>query len=266
MKRLLREARVYGKLWRMLMLSSIEYRGWPLMFLQVLFVVVTDPLSTVLMFSRFGAVGEWTVERMILVYALSVASFGLAEVFCRGFDSFPWSMVRTGNFDRLLLRPCSLFTQAAASRFHLHRIVRPITCLAAVAWALRQMHVTLTPWDVLILLGALAGGFIMYSGVFILTSGLSFYTVKGLDWIYILTNASYQVTRVPQNYLPRVMRYAFTFLLPVLVISVYPASAVCGWGSPTWLGTLALPAGAAFFALSLVVWRIGVRHYTSTGS
>jgi ABC-2 type transport system permease protein len=91
------EAKVYFKLLRLHLLSGMEYKGWWMMLIQVGFVVVTDPLSTVLLFSRFGSIGEWSVERIILIYALAVASFGLAESLCRGFDYFPWQMLRSGE-------------------------------------------------------------------------------------------------------------------------------------------------------------------------
>lgn len=113
---------------------------------------------------------------------------------------------------------------------------------------------------------ALLGGAAMYSGVFIMSSGIAFFTVRALDWIYIFTNASYQVTRIPMPYLPRALKGAFTFVVPMLVISYYPASALCGWGDPPALGLLALPAGLAFLGASLLVWRLGVRHYRSAGS
>jgi len=116
------------------------------------------------------------------------------------------------------------------------------------------------------LLLSLAGGTIMYAGVFVLTSGIAFYTVQGLDWIYLLTNASYHITRAPIDYLPRLLRQAFTFVVPVLLVAYYPASVICGWGAPTYSAFLALPAGLAFLCLSLLVWRVGVRHYKSTGS
>jgi len=266
MGRLSGEFRIYIKYLRMHLLSGIEYKGWWLMLLQVLIVVVTDPISTILLFSRFGSIGVWTVERIILVYALAVASFGLAESFCRGFDYFPWHMLRTGNFDRLLLRPRSLFTQVAASFFHIHRLIRAATGIGAAAWALGKLEVPLTALNIAVLAMALAGGFVMYCGVFVLTSGLAFFTIKGLDWINILTNASYQITRCPEPYMPRSLKNIFTFLLPVLLVSFYPASTVCGWGYPPWLGFLPLPAGLLFMGLALIFWRIGVRHYKSTGS
>lgn len=174
------ESKIYFKYLRMHLLSGMEYKGWWLMLIQVLVVVVSDPISTVLLFSRFGNIGEWSVAHIILVYSLAVASFGLAESFCRGFDYFPWHLLRSGDFDRLLLRPRSLFVQVAASRFHLHRLVRPITGICAAGWALNELGVQLTFGKIGILVMALAGGCIMYCGVFVLTSGLAFSRLKGL--------------------------------------------------------------------------------------
>lgn len=266
MRKIISGVKLYFKMIELHFRSGMEYRGWSLMLLQTFFTVITDPISVILLFSRFGNIGEWSVEKIILVYALAVASFGLAECLFRGLDSFPWRMVRSGEFDRLLLRPRSLLVQAASCVFHLHRLPRPLTAMAAVFWSLSRQGVTLTPGNALILIGALLGGTVMYCGVFTLTSGLSFFTVKGLDWIYILTNASYQVTRCPEPYIPRALKGMFSFFLPVLFISFYPAAAVCGWAYPAWKGYLALPAGAVFLALSMIVWKIGVKHYTSTGS
>lgn len=257
---------IYGKYIRLNFLSGLQYKGWPIMLLQVMVVVITDPIGLIFMFSRFGSIGEWSVERIILIYALAIISYGLAESFCRGFDYFPWKMIRTGDFDRVLLRPCSLFVQIAGSYFHLHRLSRVFGGACAVIWCLWKLGAPLSPVNILMLLQALAGGFFAYVGVFIMTSGIAFFTIQGLDWIYIFTNASYQVTRCPMDYMPRVLRYAFTFFLPVLVVSYYPAAAVCGWGESWWKGLLALPAGLAFLAFSALIWRVGVRHYKSTGS
>jgi ABC-2 type transport system permease protein len=96
-------------------ISGIQYKGWPLMVLQVFLVVITDPISLIFSFSRFGSIGEWSMERILLIYSMAVTSFGLAETFFRGFDYFPWKMLRTGDFDRVLLRPGSLIVQVAGS-------------------------------------------------------------------------------------------------------------------------------------------------------
>ena len=91
--------KLYLKYIRMNFLMGLQYKGWPIMVLQVMIVVITDPIGTVFLFSRFGSIGEWSVERIILIYAMAVTSFGLAETFCRGFDYFPWRMIRSGDFE-----------------------------------------------------------------------------------------------------------------------------------------------------------------------
>jgi ABC-2 type transport system permease protein len=258
--------RLYFKYIRLSLLTGLQYKGWPFMIVTVFITVITDPIGLLLLFSRFGPIGVWTVERIILIYAIALTSFGLAETFSRGFDYFPWRMIRSGDFDRVLLRPRSLFVQIIGSYFHVHRIPRVATGLGAIFWCLWKLQVPFTVMNTCTLIFALAGGFLAYTGVFVFTSGIAFFTVKGLDWIYIFTNASYQVTRCPVDYMPKALRYMFTFVMPMLVVSYYPASAICGWGEDYFLGLLALPAGCLFLIVSMFVWRFGVRHYKSTGS
>lgn len=262
----MRNLKLYFKYIRLNFIAGLQYKGWPIMVLQVMIVVITDPLGLVLLFSQFGSIGVWSVEKIILIYAMAITSFGLAEGFCRGFDYFPWRMIRSGDFDRVLLRPASLFVQVSASYFHIHRFSRVFGGLGAIIWCLWKLGVHPTLLNMTIIVLAIIGGFLAYAGVFLMTSGIAFFTIQGLDWIYIFTNASYQVTRIPIDYMPKTLRYLFTFFMPMLVISYYPASAVCGWGESYLKGLCALPAGLSFFIFSNLIWRFGVRHYKSTGS
>ena len=263
---MLKEFRLYRKFIKIHMLSQLEYKGWWAMVLQVGVTVIAENISTMLMFNRFGNVGDWTLERILLIYAIAVTSFGLAESFCRGFDYFPWQMIRAGNFDRVLLRPKSLFTQVAASVFHIHRLARAAVGFGIALWALNRLGISFSMYNAAVFTLALAGGLLMYTGVFVMSSGISIFTVGALDWIYIFTNASYETTRIPVDHMPRTLRNMFTFFMPMLVISYFPASAIGGWGWAAWRGWLALPAGALFLCASMLVWKVGVRHYASVGS
>jgi len=134
-----------------------------------------------------------------------------------------------------------------------------------LVYALRAQEAVLSPMNLLILLGALTGGTMVYIGIFILGAAHSFFAVDAGNWIYVFTNGSYQASKVPPQYLPGWMRSLFQFIMPMLVFSYYPASVICGWGEPLWTGLLALPAGAAFMGLTLIAFRFGVRHYRSAG-
>ncbi len=260
------EIRIYFMHLKLHIFSLIEYDGWWLMILQTIFIVITDPIGTFLVFSRFGSIGGWTMEQILLIYFIAVTAYGLAETFCRGFDYFPFKMIQEGGFDRVLLRPRSLIMLVAASHFHLHRLPRVFTGLGMTLYLLYRLNVPFSLRNSAILLLALIGGMIMYSGVFILASGIAIFTVKTISFVYILTNVGYNVARCPKDYMPKLLWGFFTFALPMFVISYYPAAALCSWGEPPFTGYLALPSGLAFFAFSALIWKIGVRHYKSTGS
>jgi ABC-2 type transport system permease protein len=57
--------------------------------------------------------------------------------------------------------------------------------------------------------------------------------------------------------------------VPIGCVTYLPMLAAMGradpLGSPAWIQPLAPLAGFAFLALSLCVWRFGLKHYTSAG-
>jgi len=255
---------LYWRYARLHIKEFLAYTGWPMTMVSALLFVVMDPLDLLFMLDRFGSVGEWSASRLILMYSIALTAFGLAELFGRGFDSFP-PLVRNGEFDRVLLRPRSLFLQSMTLRFHLTRLVRVFGGFLMMIYALRAQAFVPSALNIFILAGALAGGAMVYIGVFILGAAFAFFTVEGGNWIYVFTNGSYQLAKLPPEYLPGWLGGIFRFVMPMLVFSYYPASVVCGWGEPLWTGFTALPVGAAFMGLTLIAFRFGVKHYRSAG-
>ena len=217
------------------------------------------------MFNRFGNIGDWTSERILLVYSFALTSYGAAKTLFCGFENFPFHMLRTGDFDRLLLRPVSLFTQVSASVFNFHRAANFVAGLIIMAISLHRLHTEISFVNLAMIMSALLGGILLYTGVFILGAGIGFFTINALDWVFIFNHNSVELARIPVDHMPVFLRKTFTFLMPMLVISYFPSAAI-SWGGSFWRGWLALPVGAAFFNVSLVFWKIGVKRYKSTGS
>ena len=57
------------------------------------------------LFHRFGDVQGWRIGEVALFYGLVNCMFALADALGRGFDVLGTEFLRTGAFDRLLLRP-----------------------------------------------------------------------------------------------------------------------------------------------------------------
>lgn len=259
------EFRLYFQYVKLHFLAGLQYRGWPLTILTTVVFVLADPIDALAMLDRFGSLGAWSASRILLIYGMALMCFGLSELVARGLDCFP-PLIRSGEFDRMLLRPRSLFLQAMTVRFHLNRVTRVAGGGLIVFFTLRAQGVVLGPLDALVLLLAAVGGVLTYMGAFVISCSVAFFTVAPVDWINIFTNGSNQVAKLPPQFLPGWIRSLFLYIFPMFPFCYYPAAAVCGWGEPYALGFLALPAGALFFLVSLIFWRFGARHYQSTGS
>jgi ABC-2 type transport system permease protein len=68
----------------------------------------------------------------------------------------------------------------------------------------------------------------------------------------------------------RWFRDLFTYAIPLGCVNYFPGIAILGradpLGTPGFVGWIAPLAGPVFLIVCLQGWRIGVRHYRSTGS
>jgi ABC-2 type transport system permease protein len=195
--------------------------------------------------------------------------FALADTLSTGFDQMG-QFVKRGDFDRILLRPRSTVLQLVAHELALRRVGRILQGVLILAWGLHQLDVSLGIGSVLLLLAAIVGGACLFLGLFVLQGTLSFWTVETLELMNTLTYGGVQTAQYPLAIYLGWFRRFFTFVVPLAAIGYFPVVAILQHpdplGSPLWFQRLAPLLGVLFLLASLVAWRFGVRHYTSTGS
>lgn len=221
------------------------------------------------LFDRFGSLRGWQFAEVALIYGLANTSFGLAEAFGRGFDVFHRRVV-SGDFDRLLLRPRSTVLQVAAEELQLMRLGRIAQGLLVLGWAVSSLNGPWTVARVALLLAALVGGACLFVGLFVAQATLAFWTVQSLEIVNTVTYGGVETAQYPLSvYRPGFRRF-FTYVVPLATVSYLPALGLLErpdpLGSPPWLPWVAPLVGVAFLLLTLRLWRLGVRHYRSTGS
>ncbi|MBD3176741.1 MAG: ABC transporter permease, partial [Armatimonadia bacterium] len=124
--------------------------------------------------------------------------------------------------------------------------------------------------QVALLIAAMLGGACLFAGLFVIGGTLSFWTVETLEIMATVTYGGVEATQFPLSIYRPWFRSFFTFVVPLACVNFLPAQAILGlegqMGAPSWVSWLAPLAGVAFLVLCLRIWRIGVRHYSSTGS
>jgi len=251
--------------------SQMQYRWSFLMMSAGTFIInAVEFLGIWVLFTRFGMIRGWRLAEIALLYGMVNTAFAIADAFARGFDVLD-RLIRSGDFDRLLLRPRSLPLQIAGREFAAFRIGRFLQGLLVLVWAASALDVHWTPGAVLLLPAAILGGACLFSGLFVLQATLAFWTVESLEVANVFTYGGVFSSQYPLSIYRRWFRTFFTFVVPLASVNYFPAITILGrrdeaLGLPTWLGWGAPVCGVTFLLLSLRVWRLGVRHYCSTGS
>lgn len=251
--------------------SQLQYRfSFVLMALGSFVTSVVEAIGVWALFERFGSLGQWTLPQVAFLYGLVNSAFPVAEALARGFDLFGKEFVKTGNFDRLLVRPRSTVLQLAGHEFTLHRIGRLLQGLAVLGWAIWMLDIDWNPARFALLIFTLVSGVVFFYALFIFQATISFWTTESLEMMNTLTYGGVETAQYPLAIYRRWFRRFFTFVVPLGCISYFPALAILGitdpLGSSLLWQVLAPLAGFLFFGLALFTWRVGIRHYTSTGS
>lgn len=216
------------------------------------------------MLSRYNTVNGFTFSEILLCFAVMLSSFSISECFVRGFDSFP-VIISNGEFDRILVRPRNEILQILASRIEFTRIGRLLQALLLFAYSIPTSQVVWTLDKILTLSFMIVGGLFVFSGLFIVYAGLCFFTIEGLEFMNIFTDGGREFGKYPFSiYGDGVLKF-LTYVIPLALFQYYPFLYLIGKSDNTYYMFLPL-AGILFIVPCILFWKIGVKHYKSTGS
>jgi ABC-2 type transport system permease protein len=263
--------RLYGRYCAASVRSQMAYpASLGMMMLGQFLITGVEFIGIWAMFHRFGHIGQWSMGEVALFYGLVSVSFATSDMITRGFDIFGSIYVKGGGFDRLLLRPRRLALQVMGHELRLTRVGRYMQGFIVFGVGVALTHFRFTLSAIAVLAFAVAGGTALFAGILILQATLAFWTVESLEAVNILTYGGEAAAEYPLNVYAGWFRNILTFGVPIGCVTYLPMLAAMGrsdpLGSPPWLGPPAPLAGFAFLAVSLFIWRFGVRRYTSTGS
>ena len=218
------------------------------------------------LFDRFGSIKGWSFFEVALCFSVVHMAFSISECFARGFDAFS-SLVSTGEFDRVLVRPRSTIVQVAGSQFEFTRVGRLLQSAGVLIWALLNLSIKWDAAKVITLILMVASGVFIFAGIFILAATLCFWTIQGIEVVNIFTDGGRAMSQYPLNIYKKWVTRFFTFVIPFGCVNYYPLMYVLGKvGDNQILYMLSPLCGILFIAPCLLIWRFGVKHYRSTGS
>ena len=257
--------KVYLKTILMLIKMQLEYRkAFIISVIGTFLITFLLTISIYFLFEEFGSIGTWTFYEVAFLFGMVFWNFSLAEMFLRGLDHFD-KIIKNGEFDRILIRPQNLLLQATCTEFDFSKIGRAIQCIAIIIIAIANISICWNLYKILVFILMNIGCFIIFLGIFILKASFCFWTIDGLEFMNILAEGGKKVAQYPIDIYAKWFRMFFTFIVPFGLVNYYPVLYLFGKVDNWYYGVFPLFT-IIFLIPCLIVWKIGVKHYESTGS
>ncbi|WP_026421569.1 ABC transporter permease [Actinokineospora inagensis] len=261
---------VYARIVRAQVRSQVQYRASFL--LEVFGSMATNALdiaSVFVLFSVAGGLGGFSGTEVMLMAALSAGAFATADMVVGNVDKLR-EYVRSGLFDSLLLRPLSSLAQLAALTFALRRSGRALQGMVFYVVALCVADIHWTVGRVLCAVFAPISGTVFFISLFVAGASVAFWWIESGEIANAFTYGGRDFTAYPNNMYGGWFRDFFTLGIGFGFVAYFPALALLGksdpLGLPDWLLWFSPVVAVIAACLASLLWRVGVRHYRSTGS
>ena len=224
-----------------------------------------------LILQRFGEIGGWTIGEVAFIWGITEFSFGSMDMLFSGFDYDTFGpMIRKGQFDQLLLRPINITLQVFGSRFVLRRLGKMLEGLIIFIYGISMLNIDWTVGKLLYIPILIVSQVLFFGSLFIIGATTTFWTTERLEILNIFTYGGSEIMSYPMHIFPRPIRLIFTFLVPAIFMSYFPAVYILDkldpLNAPGFVSFLAPLVASLMLWLALRFWHFGIGNYQSSGS
>jgi len=232
-------------------------------------LTVIDVLVLLTVFRVTPELAGFDVRATLVMAGLAQLAFQLADLAVGNLERVPFYL-RTGLLDAVLLRPLSAFGQLVVLDFAVRRVGRVLQGVATYGVALSLAGIGWTGPRVVLAVVAPFAGAVCYGAIFTAGAATMFWLVDGGEVVNVLTYGGRDFASYPTPVYGAWFGRVFGFALGLASVGYLPALALLGrsdpLGTPAWAHWGAPLVSVAWALVAALLWRVGIRHYRSTGS
>ncbi len=264
--RLIWQGRIFGAYFGQFVKMRLAYRmDFLVDTLAVSFSMAIQLTVLSVLFSKIRALDGWSFEQVLFIYGFSLLPLGLFNLISVNFYGFSDKYIIGGKFDRVLLRPVNTLVQVMFESFNVSGLNEIILGTAVMIYAGMKLNFAFGVGDFLALLVLVPSAALVYTGVFLAITSVSFWHEDRMGLAPPVYNII-RFSRYPLTIYSLPVRVFLTFVLPFAWVAFYPATWFIGGGQLPLVALLTVPVGVVVFSGAVWMWHRGAANYASTGS
>ena len=245
-------------------LLSLQYRlEFFFQLVMSLFWTATALVPLWVLFSMRTGVAGWSAAEALIVAGFFIALKGVLQGAIQPSLTNVVEHIRKGTLDFLLLKPVDAQFLLSTSKLELAHGVDVLAGLGVVAWALSASGHRPSAGAIALALLIMGCAIAILYAIWILVVSLAFRVVK-IDNLSYLIVSTFDAARWPSSVFRGALAFVFTFIVPLSLMTTYPALALLGRVSAGQVATSVCVA-LGFLLSARWVWLRQVRAYTGAG-
>jgi ABC-2 type transport system permease protein len=236
-------------------------------------IILSNGLSlgmmAVLVFG-FGTLGGWGIWELVFLYNLWLFSHGFYSTFFKNVENLG-ELIRTGEFDRFLLKPVNPLLQLIGSQFYFFGAGDWLISSTLLAISSYHLGLQWTLAKVGFFVLTVLASVLIETALSLIVNVLAFWFTRVEALGYLVFQFNYTLAqRYPIDIYFAPLPAILTFLLPYAFINFYPGLFFLDKLDHSPFGPvvpfLGLAVGLVFAFIAYSLWKVGLKHYDSTGS
>lgn len=260
-----RAIQVAGHLARASVLSQMQYRwDFVLQIVMAGFWVAWNVAPVLVVFSIRPQIASFGLpEAMLVISAFMILRAVLEGVINPNMVEVV-EQIRSGKLDFVLLKPVDSQLLVSTTKLAPTKLVDLSAGAAISVWSVLQLDPTPPATALLAGLLMLGAGLVVLYSIWMLVLCSAFWLVR-IDNLAFLFTSIFDAGRWPITVFRGWVRWVLTFVLPIALMTTYPALAVLGRLTPS-AGLTAAAVSIGFFFTSRGAWKAALLHYSSASS
>jgi len=219
---------------------------------------------------KFDSLNGWNMHEMLFLFSLLFLTYGILIIFFTGLRDF-WRTVRSGNFDRFILRPRGLLFQLILCDADWFAAIGH-GGLGILLFILSAGKVGIV-WNAQIIvyyLFAVIGGVLIQGAIFLFLATLNIYLIETGSLKELLYFNGRKFAGYPISIFHKGIQIFMIYVVPFAFVNYFPAQYLLRKEDmamyPEIYMYLTPVVGVVLYLVVYVFWRYSIKHYKSTGN
>lgn len=227
-------------------------QGSTIVFINILFSTVPDLVG-------------WSFWEVVFIYGFSLVPKGVDHLLFDNLWSVSSNIIRTGDFDKYLIRPINTLFYVMVERFQIDAFGEIITGVVLVCIAAYKLSLTISILYVVLGVFVMPFATLIYTGIKIITASASFWLKKSENIVYAVYMVN-DFTKYPITIYNCFIKVIVSYVVPFAFASYYPA--VYFLTKDNFVFNIGITIFISIFLMLIGVWiwKVGIRQYESSGS